>query len=757
MSSLSRRDFLRVAALMGGTSLFAGCHFFPESGPVPEYIEGAPGVDPLESLVGVQNVYTVCGLCAGACGIRCRVAGGKLVKIDGSPYHPASSEPFTPFETPLEEVVSRGGAVCAVGGSGIQTVYNPFRVARPLKRVGPRGSGKWRALSWDEAAKELVFGGDLFGEGTVAGLKEIRETRRDVAVLTGNADWGSNLFLASFLRGFPGGAFQLDRARSLDHLFESVRRVVWPDLPGPIAPDYRHARGVLSFGDAPLDSGVPLLSIARDIAEARTSGGGFKWAVVDPRLSVSASKADLWAPVIPGREDRLALAIMRILSETSGPDFRFPNESIRKAALDAPASAHAEACGLPLETATRMARFLREAGPAAAVIPGTGILAQEHGAERAELILSLNYAVGARPGSGGLMRRDETFLKNAERRILGAEVSAIPIKPCGAPTDALIIWAADPVYDDPSLIETFFRGRDRARLAIAVTHEITKTAGFADYILPDTTYLERWDICKSAPAVHGAGFGIRRPVLGLVGVGGDYRSILPQARLMEDILGRLAADAGLPGFERLESGGLKPAKSFYDQALKIVTEEFERSIGGGNADPDKLEAAVLRGGRFVAAPVGREGKGGVTKDSNSLSNIDAPSIAADQPPRDAFRLILFSLPFHRGPACGLNKWLIEIMPENKLLISSHDASRLGVRDLDEIIVNPFEGDGPRLTAKAQVVPGIRPGVVAMARGFGRGAGAALLEQINGKSLGSDPSLGKGVNPAGLTWVKIGPA
>lgn len=755
MNGLSRRDFLRITALMGGTSLFAGCHLFPESGPIPEYIQGAPGVDPLESLEGVRNIYSVCGLCPGNCGVRCRVSGGVLVKIDGNPYHPASCDPAAPFDTPLADALRLGAPLCAIGGSGVQTLYNPFRVARPLKRVGPRGSGKWKALTWDQAVKEIVHGGDLFGEGKVTGLKQIRESRGEFALLTGNGDWGSRQFLSMFLRGFPGGAFQFDRAQRLEDMFRSACASVFgPKCPGPVAADYRHARAVVSFGDAPLDSGIPIVSLARDIGRARTSGGGFKWAVVDPRLSVSASKADLWAPIIPGKEDRLVLGILAALSEMNGPGFTFPNETIQKAAREVPAAAHAQACGLPLDSALRMAQFLTEAGPLSAVIPGMGILAQENGGKLGELVLSLNLAVGSSLGSGGLMWHDEGYLDRAERRLYDS-AAVPPVKPCGDPAEAVIVWATDPVYDEPTLANAFLTPRDGAKLLVAVSHEITETATLADYVLPDTTYLERWDLCRIPASVHGVGVGARRPVTGLVGPGGAYRSILPEARLMEDILAQLAAEAGSPGFARPEHGVLPPAKAFYDKALKIVLEEFGKDTGKAAADTD-LDAVFTRGGRFMPKSGLRAAEKGAGETPAAVS-INHPVVhapAAKEPPADALRLILYSLPFHRSPSAGLNKWLLEITPENKLMMSAPDAARLKIRDLDEVTIQPFEGEGPRLSVKAQVVPGMRPGVVALARGFGYRAGGATPETVDGVTHAADQTLGKGVNPAGLTWVKI---
>ena len=150
-----------------------------------------------------------------------------------------------------------------------RTLYDPFRVARPLKRVGPRGSGKWAALTWDQAIKEILEGGDLFGEGTVPGLKSIKESGSGSSLLTGRVDWGSASFLNRFLAAFPGAVWLKDRSTiAEDRAVEAADKVLGTGS-GPVAADYGGARVLISFGDAPLDSGVPLVSTVR---ESRTLG-----------------------------------------------------------------------------------------------------------------------------------------------------------------------------------------------------------------------------------------------------------------------------------------------------------------------------------------------------------------------------------------------------------------------------------------------------------------------------------------------------
>ncbi len=91
---------------------------------------------------------------------------------------------------------------------------------------------------------------------------------------------------------------------------------------------------------------------------------------------------------------------------------------------------------------------------------------------------------------------------------------------------------------------------------------------------------------------------------------------------------------------------------------------------------------------------------------------------------DALTLITYTLPFHRSPESGLNQWLLEVLPENNLLINAGDARKKGIGQGDEVTVMSLAGK-TALKCRAQVMPGIRPGVVALARGFGyREAGVA---------------------------------
>jgi len=84
-------------------------------------------------------VNSACTLCPGGCGITVRKIGERAVKIEGMKGHPVND-----------------GGICILGLSGLQLLYGPTRVKTPLKRIGERGQGKWKKISWENAISEVV-------------------------------------------------------------------------------------------------------------------------------------------------------------------------------------------------------------------------------------------------------------------------------------------------------------------------------------------------------------------------------------------------------------------------------------------------------------------------------------------------------------------------------------------------------------------------------------------------------------------------
>ena len=167
---MDRRQFLKCSALLGGSLALppAVWHFLGGSEPVfadvgDAYIHYLPE----------NQIYSVCQQCNTNCGIKVKIVDGMVAKIDGNPYNPWTMTPHIPYSTPIAEAAVIEGALCPKGQAGIQTLYDPYRIVKVLKRAGKRGENKWKTIPFEQAIQEIVDGGDLFGEGRVEGLKDI--------------------------------------------------------------------------------------------------------------------------------------------------------------------------------------------------------------------------------------------------------------------------------------------------------------------------------------------------------------------------------------------------------------------------------------------------------------------------------------------------------------------------------------------------------------------------------------------------------
>ena len=743
MVKISRREFIRIASLLGGASLFAGCSLFEKETVIPEYIEGAPAVDPIETMLGVNSKYTVCALCSGNCGISCRIAQGVLVKIGGNPYHPISKgDPLT-FETPLDKASKVGASVCAIGSSGVQTLYDPFRILKPLKRFGPRGSRKWQAISWQQALKEIGDGGNLFGEGNVDGLKNFKTSGEGLTLLAGRIDWGALLFLERFVSAFPGASF----ARTDEILLEAKERQSVESIfgagYGPLDADYRNVAFLLDFGSTPLDSGRPLVSIARQIADARLKSSCMSWMVVDPRASTSSSKADHWIPIVPGADDMFALAIAKALFEKHSDALKQRDAELEKLSQKYSFEELNSCCGVESQIVFKIAKMMAQAGPRCAALCGRGILAQPNGEQTARLILTLNLMVGSTPGSGGLLSLNEDILKHLRTSILGQDAPKFEAIPLPPENRGLIMWEADPVYNSPRKMAKMLSDKKANPLFVAIDRTITESAAFADYILPDTTYLERWDICSVPPSCARPGFGARSPVVGgFDPQSGLYFPLLPENLIMEDILIRLGGSVELKEFLPDKNGKGPNSWQFYAKVFSNAANYIDSQFSGfGQLSNGQIDKIRERGGIFPDSDIKTVSSRPIDIKTKKTWSINLQSNSKDQ---EDLVLVAYTLPFHRSPRSGVNSWLLETLPENKLVISAKDASKHKIKQGDDLFIQTFDGNFSA-RVKAQVSPGIRPGVVAIAKGFGYTGSGASVNIIDELKSPEDKPRSAGVN------------
>lgn len=176
-AKLNRKKFLKVSAFLGGSLILL-------SDLEKAYAAVKKGISSKESsgdeyeLAKAENIlYTVCLQCNTGCGIKTKLLNGLAVKIDGSPITPWTLTPHLPYKTSVFDIAKIDGAICPKGQAGIQTLYDPYRIVKVLKRAGKRGSNKWKTISFQQAINEIVEGGQLFADigekRHIEGLKDV--------------------------------------------------------------------------------------------------------------------------------------------------------------------------------------------------------------------------------------------------------------------------------------------------------------------------------------------------------------------------------------------------------------------------------------------------------------------------------------------------------------------------------------------------------------------------------------------------------
>jgi len=190
-STMKRRTFLKLSTATLAATAVASSFKDVKAEEWKELI-GKTGSQPDPGDEEAKIVRSVCLMCHGGCGIQAKVVNGELVRLTGNAYHPNTYDYVAKGDMVVESDLDAGangkdvGSLCPKGQAGIFALYSPFRLQHPLKRAGARGSGKWKAISWDQAIKEISHGGFLFkdvpGEEKrkVEGLKSILDNTKPI-------------------------------------------------------------------------------------------------------------------------------------------------------------------------------------------------------------------------------------------------------------------------------------------------------------------------------------------------------------------------------------------------------------------------------------------------------------------------------------------------------------------------------------------------------------------------------------------------
>jgi len=392
--SASRRRFISDAggALVGGALLgVAGC-----SEVTPQAAASESDDYPLNAPENV--LYSTCLQCNTQCTLKVKHLSGLVAKIDGNPFSPMNLVPQLPFGTDTKEAVVVDAAICSKGQAGVQTLYDPYRLRKVLKRSGPRGSGMWKSIPFEQAIEEIADGGKLFADAGedrhVPGFNEVivlrdaalaKSLAADVEAIRAGAmtveafkarhsthlhllldpdhpDLGprNNQFVLQGGRIAPdrenynqrftfgtlgsvnwyGHTSICEQAHHVAFMYalatwrEEGGKFSWVKGPNQMKPDYTRSEFVIFWGTGYAEANFGPPGMAPRLSRAIVDGK-LKIAVIDPRLSKTAAKG-WWIPIRPGGDLALAMGMIRFVIDNR----RFDEAFLRNAN-----KAAANACG----------------------------------------------------------------------------------------------------------------------------------------------------------------------------------------------------------------------------------------------------------------------------------------------------------------------------------------------------------------------------------------------------------------------------
>jgi formate dehydrogenase (coenzyme F420) alpha subunit len=431
--------------------------------------------------------HSICRMCNDHCGIKVNFEDNKIVEIEGTKDH-----------------LWNRGRLCAKGRLGIDMIYAPDRILKPLKKTG----NGWVEIELEEALDEIA-----------QKIKKIKHTygARSFGLWKGEA---------------VGFEQQEDLARRFIHAFGSPNyfsndsacvngRIIGYKLTcgGYPAPDFANSKCIIVWGGNP-PAAHP--NMTQHILEAKKNGA--KLIVVDSRLSLIARKADIFVQIRPGTDGALAHGITRALINLGAADMDFINnhtvgfEKLKNYVQAFTPEMVQNETGLEKDTLSEIVTLIAQRAPAVVNYVGNGLEHHENGVNNIRAVACITGLIGAFDVKGGSYFKDSLETQNLR---LYTEIPLIHLDPIGAkefpvlydmvkechtmtamntfineepyPIKGLVVTAANPLLTNPNTnkVKKAFQNLD---LLVVRDLFMSETAELADYVLPAASYLERCEL-----------------------------------------------------------------------------------------------------------------------------------------------------------------------------------------------------------------------------------------------------------------------
>lgn len=651
---------------------------------------------------GRRTVYSMCGMCAVRCPIQVEVEDGRVVWVQGNPNDK-----------------DMGTSICAKGGAGLALQSDDERPQYPLIRTGPRGGGQWRRASWEEAL-----------DYTADKIKEvIAEMGPRGLVLSDRGGPFADL-TKSFVKavGSPN-YFNHDCScgRNTHHATKSLFGLSRTGL----VYDIRNTKHIVLYGRNMVES--LQVKEAKEFIAAMSAGA--KCTYIDPRATLTASKATRFWQIRPNSEYALNLALIHLVLRDNLYDSDFVSrwvdglDYLRNAVRDKTPQWQEQYTGIPAE---ELKNFIQEiAADAPRVMFHAGWMTARHRqsfyTSRSSHILNALFGNIEIPGGLIISKKAEDAgakkLNKLADRIPDVDEKRVdgcgwkyphwdtgpgilhklfPALETGDPyqVGAYICYRHDPLSSLPDT-DAMKKGLDKLKLLVSIDVNYSETGWYSDVILPETTYLERANLL--------AGKGGLQPSIQM-----RDQAVAPRfdSRPAWWIFRELA--------RRLDVG------EYFD--FETIEEIWDYQLEGVGVSVGDLRQSgvIFLADRPIVRDRDRDGlefktdSGKIEFKSAMLEEAGFGSLAEFSPPadlgEDEFVLLFGRTAVHAHAQSANNPLLNELVSSNPLWMHPDRAAALGIEDGDivEISRQDYRVSGP-----VTVTPWIHPDAVFMLHGLGR--------------------------------------
>ena len=726
---MKRREFIKLSSLLGASAAAS-----------PAFMLGGCAAKPLPGTGTVSTTPTICDMCFWKCAGNVYKEDGELWKITGNP-----------------DDLHSGGRLCTRGTGGPGAYLDPDRLKQPLMRVTIDGRQTFRETSWDVAL-------DFIAEK----MKSIAATAGPERMLMLNHGAGSSHF-RHLLRAY-GSDSRAEPAFAQCRGPRDVgfRLTFGESANSPERTDMANAECIVLIGShigENLHNGQ-----VQTLAEALNRGVSL--ITVDPRFSVPAGKSKYWLPIKPGTDMALLLAWMNVLitEELYDKDYieRYTTgfEQLARHVRDyTPEWVYLET-GIKPDVIRQTAREMAKAAPATVVHPGRHAVWYGDDTQRSRAIAMLNALLGSWNRKGGFYIPEKVSLPNyplpeypkPKAKTADAYPGKWPFAGQGVTNGVIdasvgddaffkgwLVYGTNLPQTIPGVAAKLEAAANSLELLAVVETMPSEMTGYADVILPECTYLERYDDLRNSGERHPS-LALRMPAFEP-----KYDS-KPGWWIAKQLGKRLGLDEYFPWDDYAEKldWQLKQVGSSLEEMQKVGVKNF----------PRKQPLYMREGKRTVFRTPSRK----IELYSQQLADKGFDPMPVYTPPDPVpdgfYRLNYGRMPAHTFGKTVNNPMLFQLSPENQVWVNPLVASEWSLKNGDYVRLGGTNGVVSN-KVRVRVTERIGPDSVFMAHGFGHkskrlrlaaGVGADDTELMGNIKI--DPIMGgTGMRANFVTFVK----